>query len=213
MNVRGMAEIVVIVVITAIVERIELVRASVAALHRANAILSLNELVALSRVHVHVLLLMCTARIERDMERDARTVFVFNLPLRVTDRELYRFFEKAGRVNDIRLIHDRNTRRSKGMGYVEYRDKGCVTKAMQKLSGQVLKSQTVVIQPTQAEKNHEALKEYVLRCVRCVRCALCAVCADCATGRFSRKRLLINPQADRARFMLVRCLRRLENAS
>ena len=89
--------------------------------------------------HIHFLLLYfhlvpipncLLAAIEKAMERDARTVFVTNLPLKVTDRELYRFFEKAGRVNDIRLIHDRNTRRSKGIGYVEYREFGSVHKVV-----------------------------------------------------------------------------------
>jgi RNA-binding protein 39 len=106
---------------------------------------------------------LTSVAIEKAMERDARTVFVTNLPLKVTDRELYRFFEKSGRVNDIRLIHDRNTRRSKGMGYVEYRDAGSIHKAQDKLSGRLLNGQSVVIAPTQAEKNHEALKEEILK--------------------------------------------------
>ena len=36
------------------------------------------------------------------------------------------FFSKVGQVLDVRLISDRNSRRSKGIGYVEFTDKSAV---------------------------------------------------------------------------------------
>jgi RNA-binding protein 39 len=51
-------------------------------------------------------------QIERD--RDDRTVFVTNLPLRAYEDDIEKFFSQAGKVRDIRLITDRNSRKSKG---------------------------------------------------------------------------------------------------
>ncbi|ONK58802.1 uncharacterized protein A4U43_C09F16790 [Asparagus officinalis] len=44
-------------------------------------------------------------------------VDVFNgqeveMPLKATERDVYEFFSKAGKVRDVRLIMDRNSRRS-----------------------------------------------------------------------------------------------------
>ncbi len=59
-------------------------------------------------------------------ERDARTVFIMQLARNVTIRDIMEFFSKVGQVVDVRLISDRNSRRSKGIGYVEFTDRSAV---------------------------------------------------------------------------------------
>ncbi len=59
-------------------------------------------------------------------ERDARTVFIMQLARNVTIRDIMEFFCKVGQVVDVRLISDRNSRRSKGIGYVEFTEKSAV---------------------------------------------------------------------------------------
>ena len=59
-------------------------------------------------------------------ERDARTVFIMQLAKYVTIRDIMDFFSKVGQVLDVRLISDRNSRRSKGIGYVEFTDKSAI---------------------------------------------------------------------------------------
>ncbi|KAL5230772.1 hypothetical protein ABZP36_029548 [Zizania latifolia] len=54
---------------------------------------------------------------EADPERDQRTVFAFQLSLKADERDVYEFFSRAGKVRDVRLIMDRNSRRSKGVGF------------------------------------------------------------------------------------------------
>lgn len=39
------------------------------------------------------------------MERDSRTVFAINLPIRASERKLYEFFEKAGKIIDVSVLH------------------------------------------------------------------------------------------------------------
>lgn len=89
---------------------------------------------------------------EADPERDQRTVFAFQMPLKATERDVYEFFSKAGKVRDVRLIMDRNSRRSKGVGYIEFYDVMSVPMAIA-LSGQLLHGQPVMVKPSEAEKN------------------------------------------------------------
>ncbi|KAJ6732739.1 SPLICING FACTOR (PAD-1) putative [Salix koriyanagi] len=55
-------------------------------------------------------------------------------------------------VRDVRVIMDRNSRRSKGVGYVEFYDSMSVPMAIT-LSGQLLLGQPVMVKPSEAEKN------------------------------------------------------------
>lgn len=89
---------------------------------------------------------------EVDPERDQRTVFAYQICLKADERDVYEFFSRAGKVRDVRLIMDRNSRRSKGVGYIEFYDAMSVPMAIA-LSGQTLLSQPVMVKPSEAEKN------------------------------------------------------------
>ncbi|XP_020598108.1 RNA-binding protein 39-like [Phalaenopsis equestris] len=89
---------------------------------------------------------------EADPERDQRTVFAYQMPLKATERDVYEFFSKVGKVRDVRLIMDRNSRRSKGVGYIEFYDAMSVPMAIA-LSGHQLLGQPVMVKPSEAEKN------------------------------------------------------------
>lgn len=86
------------------------------------------------------------------MDRDMRTVFGYNLPLRAEEQDLFGFFVRAGPLNDIKIIRDRATSRSKGVAYVEYQRKEDVIAALA-LSGQPLLGQSVMVKMSEAEKN------------------------------------------------------------
>ena len=55
-----------------------------------------------------------------ELDRDIRTVFAFNLSLKADERDIFELFSKAGQVLDVRIIMDRNTKKSKGFAYIEY---------------------------------------------------------------------------------------------
>ncbi|KAL4579851.1 hypothetical protein LXL04_016019 [Taraxacum kok-saghyz] len=74
------------------------------------------------------------------------------MPLKATEWDVYEFFSKAGKVRDVRLIMDRNSRRSKGVGYIEFYDAMLVPMAIA-LCGQLLLRQPVMVKPSKAEKN------------------------------------------------------------
>ncbi|KAF4550650.1 RNA recognition motif-containing protein 20 [Elsinoe fawcettii] len=90
-----------------------------------------------------------------DDERDRRTVFVQQLANRLRTRELEAFFEKIGPVKEAQIVRDRVTNRSKGVGYVEFKDEESVAKALD-LTGQQLLGIPIIVQLTEAEKNRQA---------------------------------------------------------
>ncbi|KAI1084019.1 splicing factor, CC1-like protein [Whalleya microplaca] len=87
-------------------------------------------------------------------ERDRRTVFVQQLAARLRTKELKEFFEKVGPVNEAQIVKDRISGRSKGVGYVEFKNDESVTAALQ-LTGQKLLGIPVIVQLTEAEKNRQ----------------------------------------------------------
>ncbi|KAI5614388.1 RNA-binding protein 39 isoform X2, partial [Silurus asotus] len=88
-------------------------------------------------------------------ERDARTVFCMQLAARIRPRDLEEFFSAVGKVRDVRMISDRNSRRSKGIAYIEFVDATSVPLAIG-LSGQRLLGVPIIVQASQAEKNRAA---------------------------------------------------------
>lgn len=55
-------------------------------------------------------------------DRDHRTVMCMQLSARVTSKELENFFGKIGQVREVKMIADKNSRKSKGIAYVEFFD-------------------------------------------------------------------------------------------
>uniref|UniRef100_A0A8D3DEN7 RRM domain-containing protein n=1 Tax=Scophthalmus maximus TaxID=52904 RepID=A0A8D3DEN7_SCOMX len=88
-------------------------------------------------------------------ERDARTVFCMQLAARIRPRDLEDFFSAVGKVRDVRMISDRNSRRSKGIAYIEFTEATSVPLAIG-LTGQRLLGVPIIVQASQAEKNRAA---------------------------------------------------------
>jgi len=62
----------------------------------------------------------------------------------------------------VNLIADKHSKRSKGLGYIEYYDKDSIPKAML-LTGQLFKGFPVAVESSHFEKN-QAAAAYVVRC-------------------------------------------------
>ncbi|KIM48235.1 hypothetical protein M413DRAFT_63161 [Hebeloma cylindrosporum] len=91
----------------------------------------------------------------KEDDSEARSVFVSQLAARLTARDLGYFFEdKLGdnTVMDSRIVTDRLSRRSKGIGYVEFRSIDLVEKALA-LSGTVVMGLPIMVQLTESERN------------------------------------------------------------
>uniref|UniRef100_A0A7N8YBE2 RNA binding motif protein 39a n=1 Tax=Mastacembelus armatus TaxID=205130 RepID=A0A7N8YBE2_9TELE len=77
------------------------------------------------------------------------------LAARIRPRDLEEFFSAVGKVRDVRMISDRNSRRSKGIAYVEFVEANSVPLAIG-LTGQRLLGVPIIVQASQAEKNRAA---------------------------------------------------------
>ncbi|XP_075924434.1 RNA-binding protein 39 isoform X5 [Petromyzon marinus] len=77
------------------------------------------------------------------------------LAARIRAKDLEEFFSAVGKVRDVRLISDRNSRRSKGIAYIEFVDLDSVPLAIG-LTGQRLLGVPIIVQASQAEKNRAA---------------------------------------------------------
>jgi RNA-binding protein 39 len=98
-----------------------------------------------------------------ELTRDHRTVFVGQLTQKVRERDLERFLGKTGKVENVMLIRDKFTNRSKGFAYVELSNLEDVPKVLL-LSGQVPDFQVfpIMIKASEAEKNFAAKKDSVM---------------------------------------------------
>jgi RNA recognition motif-containing protein len=57
-------------------------------------------------------------------------IYVGNLPFSVDEQELHQMFEQFGEIESANLIIDRASGRSKGFGFVAFKDKGAMSKAL-----------------------------------------------------------------------------------
>ncbi|KAF4144677.1 linker between RRM2 and RRM3 domains in RBM39 protein [Phytophthora infestans] len=98
-----------------------------------------------------------------ELTRDHRTVFVGQLTQKVREKDLERFLTKTGKVENVLLIRDKFTNRSKGFAYVELSNLEDVPKVLL-LNGQVPDFQVfpIMIKVSEAEKNFAAKKDSVM---------------------------------------------------
>lgn len=91
-----------------------------------------------------------------EAQRDRRTVFVQQLSVKCTDRDLYTFFTENGcPTRNARIVLDKYTRRSKGVAYVEFYEEESVKVAL-KLTGRKVVGVPVIVELTETEKNRIA---------------------------------------------------------
>jgi RNA recognition motif-containing protein len=62
-------------------------------------------------------------------------LYVGNLSFSMTERDLHELFSQAGEVESARIITDRDTGRSRGFGFVEYKDSAAAESAIKQFNG------------------------------------------------------------------------------
>ena len=95
-----------------------------------------------------------------DLTKDQRTVFVSQLVMKATEKQIRKFFEKVGKVRDVIMIRDKYTNRHKGYAYVELNDLESVPMVLM-LNGTVPDFQRfpILVKASEAEKNFLAKQE------------------------------------------------------
>ena len=77
-------------------------------------------------------------------------LFVGSLPWSVNDEELKGTFEKHGAVVSAKVITDRDTRRSRGFGFVEMESSSDAKNAIQALNDSELNGRKIVVNEAKA---------------------------------------------------------------
>jgi RNA-binding protein 23/39 len=91
-----------------------------------------------------------------EAQRDRRTVFLQQLSVRCTDRDISEFFaSNSCPCRNARIVLDKYTRKSKGVAYVEFYEEETVRVAL-KLTGKKLLGVPIIIELTETEKNRIA---------------------------------------------------------
>ena len=72
-------------------------------------------------------------------------LFVGSLPWSVNDEELKETFEKHGTVVSAKVITDRDTRRSRGFGFVEMESASDASNAIKALNNSELNGRNIVV--------------------------------------------------------------------
>lgn len=74
-----------------------------------------------------------------------KKLYVGNLSYQVTEQDLRDLFSQAGELQDVMLIVDRDTRRSKGFGFVEFVTEADAQKAIQMFHDQEVQGRRLTV--------------------------------------------------------------------
>ncbi|NXM13808.1 NUCL protein, partial [Ploceus nigricollis] len=91
---------------------------------------------------------------ENKKERDARTLFLKNLPYRITEDDIREVFENA---SEVRIVMNKDGS-SKGMAYVEFKTEAEANKALEEKQGTEIEGRAVVIDFTGEKSQQEHQK-------------------------------------------------------
>ena len=67
-------------------------------------------------------------------EKNGRVVFIGNIPYGVSEEQIIDTFGRVGSVNNFRLVHDKETGRPKGFGFLEFADPDAAASAVRNLN-------------------------------------------------------------------------------
>ena len=86
-------------------------------------------------------------------DHDACTVYISNLNYQFDRQMLKVLFSNFGNVRHVKLVMDPETKKSKGMAFIELGSPAEVTKAIKALNGQILEGRTVKVSHAIPMKN------------------------------------------------------------
>ena len=83
----------------------------------------------------------------------AQNLFIGSLAWATNDDSLKEFFETIGEVASARVVTDRDTRKSRGFGFVEYADEANNQKAVDQLNGKELDGREITVSLARPKAN------------------------------------------------------------
>ena len=87
-------------------------------------------------------------------------IYVGNLSYRLRENDLRGVFEEYGQVDSCRIVTDRETRRSKGFGFVEMPDDQAAQKAITELNEAELEGRKLIVKESLPREEYPKSKRY-----------------------------------------------------
>jgi len=85
-------------------------------------------------------------------------LFVGNIPYSMSESELRELFEKVGELESCKLIMDRETGRSKGFGFVEYKTEEDASEAMEQLNEADVQGKKLVVNKARPQEKRNNIR-------------------------------------------------------
>jgi len=82
-------------------------------------------------------------------------IYIGNLPFNIGFQELKEFFSKFGEITESTVIADKDTRRSKGFGFVTFKDSAAAEKAIAEMNGKDFNERTINVKLAVPPKERE----------------------------------------------------------
>ncbi|MCA1802023.1 MAG: RNA-binding protein [Rhodothermaceae bacterium] len=82
-------------------------------------------------------------------------IYVGNLAWKTTDQDLEELFRNFGEVDKAFVIRDRNTKRSKGFGFIEMADESAAKAAIDSLNNTIYMDRTLVVNEAKPKEEDE----------------------------------------------------------
>jgi RNA recognition motif-containing protein len=87
---------------------------------------------------------------------DTMNIFISNISFKVREQALQELFGQYGEVTSVRIIKDKETRRSKGYGFVEMANDGEAHNAISTLNGTMHYDRNIVVAEAKGKKEPAA---------------------------------------------------------
>ena len=87
-------------------------------------------------------------------------IYVGNLNFKVEEDDLRGVFEEYGSVDDVRIIKDRDSGRSKGFGFVTMENNEEAERAVEELNGATLEGRDMVVNESREKKSNNNRRRY-----------------------------------------------------
>jgi RNA recognition motif-containing protein len=81
-------------------------------------------------------------------------IFISNISFKVREQSLAELFSQYGQVTSVRIIKDKETRRSKGYGFVEMADDDHARAAIDALNGSEHFERNIVVAEAKGRREH-----------------------------------------------------------
>lgn len=82
-------------------------------------------------------------------------IYVGNLAWKTNDQDLEELFRNFGDVDKAFVIRDRNTKRSKGFGFIEMADESAAKAAIEALNNTIFMDRTLVVNEAKPKEEGE----------------------------------------------------------